>query len=697
MENSINKTKKTRELGDVILLEWPENCHVNISYMLGSFVPDPTGKTICEGPTNAYREIVNNAQDAIFDDPNADTLIVDIKNYNGYYMVGDNGPGIPIKMSEVPGKTMARLSITALNAGSKFTGYRKEGITIGRHGVGASCTAAISQEYILLSKITPDNYNKSIPEVKQLWESQGPRSKKDLFYIVVYTNYGLNFAFEGAMKLQDINKKLGVNIPSGLSTIVLFKFGNDNKFVPDPRVEIPIDSLNYFQLILKEFYKRKINIIVNGEKLETTDLTKNYRYRISKTIIPEDQSLNKKADILIYFDIDPEMSTRSYFGSINALDCNSGSHISFVENSFSKAIQSYYNIKHKYTTNGLRLCVVLLIDIVSFDSQTKVRARSLGKIRQSDFDNVLIKEFTKIFKSDPEFWDVYVEKLNYLADSMKALSVSDKVQKMIEDSHGKAIFKSKSDLIPGFSDATGKDRWECELFLCFTGDTEILTYDNEKISFIDLVKRIEDGEEIYTYSCTSSGERRKSKIIAAKKIKKVKHLVKVSLGEYGSFECTPDHKIMMLNGTYKEAKDLIIGDDLMTVSGSVKLLSIYLHWSDDEDVYCLEVDDPEHNFSLAVGGLFAKNCEGLSPAGSLKAGRPDTSKYAILPLRGKIKGTVDSSMEDALENKEIKTIFSVIGLGMGEHNVTSEAKTQEEAFELIRKYSRYGKIIIAVD
>ena len=155
-------------------------------------------------------------------------------------------------MSEIPGKTMAHLSISTLNSGSKFNGKGDDtGAHIGRHGVGSACTCALSEQYILLSKITQDNYDKSIPEVKQLWESQGPRSKKDLFYIVVYENYG-NLTFEGAMKLSDVNKKLGVNLPTGMSTMVLFKLGTT--YVPDPRVVIPYDNLNYFLLIICLLY-----------------------------------------------------------------------------------------------------------------------------------------------------------------------------------------------------------------------------------------------------------------------------------------------------------------------------------------------------------------------------------------------------------------------------------------------------------
>lgn len=546
-----NKLKR-KGPGDIVQLQFPDNILASPEYLIGSLTPDPSGKP-CEGACNAFREIIDNAIDVIYENPDATSIIVDTENYNGYNLVADNSWGIPIKMSDVPGKTMANLSISALNAGSKFNGKgQSEGTLIGRFGVGSSVTNALSKEYILLSKITQENYDKSIPAVKELWESQGPRSKKDLFYIIVYQNYG-HLAYEGAMKLQDINKKLGVQLPQGMSTIVLFKLGE--QYVPDPRVVIPYDNLNYFLLILKEFYKRKVNVIANGKTMTAADLSNNYKFKIIKTIIPEDQSKNKEVKVLIYFDVDPEMPSKTFCGSVNGLVVNTGLHQTYVENSYEQAIRAEYKITHRYTMNGLRMCVIMLAESIGFDSQTKIRLKSIAKVKQSDFTGTLVKEFVKIFRANPEYWEEHIGRLNTIYNSMKSFTAAEKAQKMIEDAQGRNMFKAKAELIPGFSDATGTDRWNCELFLC----------------------------------------------------------------------------------------------------------------------------------------------EGLSPAGSLKSGRHDTLHHSVLPLRGKILSVEGKSIDQALDNKEIFTIFKVIGLGMDVNNVTSKASSYEEGYELIKKYSRFGKVVLAVD
>jgi DNA gyrase subunit B len=93
-------------------------------------------------------------------------------------------------------------------------------------------------------------------------------------------------------------------------------------------------------------------------------------------------------------------------------------------------------------------------------------------------------------------------------------------------------------------------------------------------------------------------------------------------------------------------------------------------------------------------------CEGDSPAGALKAGRKTVDgslMVGVCPLRGKVLNVSDVDIDRALENKEISTIFSIIGVGIQEKNVTTGAKSWEEAHERLRQYSRFSKICIACD
>lgn len=651
------------------------------------------------------REIIDNSCDEI-SSGYGDTILIS-NNFNGYCFVADNGRGLPISMSiDKPDITAAELSITEFHSGSKFDGTDTIA-RVGMNGIGSSAVNFTSSVYIILSKVTESNYNRSIPAVREAWEKSGPRIRKELYYILVMTE-GLK-TYEGAGRLGDLEKEIFkdvpgfVSIPEGQSTIVLFK--------PDPtifeniNVEIPLSNLQYFLLIQEKFYKKNVNVIVNGENIRST--FNPYQFEITETIVPKDTSFNKQVGIYITFEVDPGLGNVVSAGSVNGLACDDGCHMSLVKNLFKEAFKDYFKVKHDYLLNGFKFVCIVLANECQFNSQTKENLKQITKVKKEDFGEVL-KDFQKIFRKNEDYWNAHLDKLNFLAESMKSLSAIDKAQKIIDDAGGRGVYKLKGEVTNGFADATAPDRWNCSLFLCFTGDTEILTCNDERIKFTDLVNRIKLGENIYTFSCKSTGEIIPAKIIAAEKIKSTNKLCKITLDNGEVIKCTPDHEMMLRDGSYKKAEELVSGDSMMPyitkpdifkaiLNDNRKVISIeILDLDNPEEVYCLEVNTPEHNFPLAAG-IFTKNCEGLSAAGSLKKGRKDTRYNAVMPLRGKVKNVKDSSADQMMDNKELFTIFKMIGLGIDVNNVTKDAKTPEEAYALIQKYTRFGKIVVATD
>lgn len=637
------------------------------------------------------REIIDNSGDEI-SAGYGDSILVS-GDFNGFCFVADNGRGIPIAMSpDKPGSTQAYLSISELHSGSKFS--NTEVSRVGMNGVGSSATNFLSEEYWLLSRIGEHNYNKSIPDVEKAWNNAGPRSKGDLYYFVKCVKG--EKVLESAGRLGDIEKLMfkGIKdyqtVPRDLSTIVFFK--PDPEIFESTKAEVPVTNLQYFLMIQEKFYNRKVSVFVDGKKINNT--FKPFKYELVRNITPKDDSFNKQVGIYVTFEVDPKLGNKVEMGSVNGLDVNQGQHITIAESCFKTALKDMYKIKHEYLLNGLRVCVILLAGEVMFDSQTKTRLKSITKVKVTDFGDV-VKDMEKIMKKNSDYWDLHVSKLNKLAESMKDIGAAELAEKMMDGASGVGLYRSKNDLVPGFAEATGKDRMACELFLCFTGDTEILTCNNEKIAFKDLVVRIENGEELYTFSCDKDGNKTKTKIIAAEKIKSVDQIVEVWLNDNSSFRCTLDHKILLSSGEYIEAQYLTGGMKLMSLSSVDTVINVE-KIDTTEDVYCLEVDNLLHNFPLA-SGVFASNCEGLSAAGSLVTARPDTTKQAILPLRGKILNVTNASAKRAMESQTIYSIFKVIGLGLDVNNVTKDCNTIEEALEVIKQKSRYGKIVISCD
>lgn len=498
------------------------------------------------------REIIDNSCDEI-SSGYGDTILIS-NNFNGFCFVADNGRGLPISMSiDKPDITAAELSITEFHSGSKFDGTDTIA-RVGMNGIGSSAVNFTSSIYIILSKITENNFNRSIPVVEETWTKSGPRVRKELYYVLVMEE-GLK-VYEGAGRLGDLEKEIFkgvpnyIQLPENQSTIVLFK--------PDPTifenvdVEIPINNLQYFLLIQEKFYKKNVNVIVNGENIRSTFSP--YQFEITKTIIPKDTSFNRQVGIYITFEVDPALGNVVSSGSVNGLTCNEGCHMSLVKNLFKTSLKDYFKIKHDYLLNGFKYVCIILANECQFNSQTKENLKQLTKVKSSDFEEV-IKDFQRIFKKNEDYWSSHVNKLNFLAESMKSLNAIDKAQKIMDEASGRGIYKLKGSMVNGFVDATSSDRWKCNLFLC----------------------------------------------------------------------------------------------------------------------------------------------EGISAAGSLRSGRRDTLFNAVLPLRGKVKNVKDSTADQAMDNQELFTIFRMIGLGIDVNNVTKDATSPEEAYSLIQKYSRYGKIIIATD
>jgi DNA gyrase subunit B len=642
-------------------------------------------------PTDMLRECIDNSTDEVLACKTCNLIIVDT-NFDGYNLVCDQGRGIPIFLSpDKPGRTQADVAVSTLHAGSKFVNQDSK---IGTYGIGVSATNALSSHFWILSKITQENYDKSIPEVKSFYESLGPRSRKEIFYFA-YFEKGIKVS-EGAAKKSDLEGMMGLHkqLPEGMSTMTLFIV--DPEIFPTQRVEIPIENLENFLFIQEKFYRRKIQVIANSQVLTSASI-KPYQFEILRTITPADISKNPYIGVYVTFEVDASLAPKKTAGSVNGLVVNNGVHIQYLESCFEAALREEYKIKHKTIFPGLKMWVIILAEDLVYDSQIKSRLRSISKVKATDFQEI-IKDFIKIFRKNEDYWLAHVNKLNALAESYRSIGAIEKAQKMIDSATGNNAFRSKQEYVEGFADATSHDRWGCELFVCFTGDTEVTTFDNERINLVDLEKQVKSGEKVFTFSCDSKANLIPTRILAVEKIKDVTKLCRVTLDNGESFVCTPDHKHMLRDGSYKETKDLQTGELMMSldIEEEIRVDSVEIYQTEKTPVYCLEVSSEEHNFPLAAG-IFTKNCEGISAAGGLKAGRKSTEYHAVLPLRGKVLNVKDASVDEALANKEIFTLLKVIGLGIDANNVTSDCKTREEAYEKIKKYSRYSKICIATD
>lgn len=525
---------------DVIKLDFPLNVRTRPGMYLGEM----------NCPDVILREAIDNSIDELYafekrsGKSKSDTIWIEMIN-GKTYLVADNGRGIPIKESSEKGITMARLAVGSLSAGSKFS---KTGLAIGTNGVGISCANATSSQFRIMSKLNLHNVDELPGELKEKLPSQITDST---YYFCDYEK-GI-FKEEGFKEFEREGFK-----GEHPSTITIFS--PDPEMYTNTRAKLPT-SLPYVTYIMKHLGV-PAHIYVNGE--EYKDSLTSFGFDIDVTIkTKKEGAKNPDLRFLITFNLSDKLEPCEIIGSVNGLDCRNGVHIRMAQNAFCRAFSQTFSDCRRYELMGLKMGVVVLCNEPSFSSQTKEKLADVDGFKSSgDYEvSSLAKEFKKIFEQNYEIFKNHELKILEYLKSTEKIGRKEFIKSTV-------LIASNSNRADAFTprkltDCSGTNRRECELFICFTGDTEILDCNNNRIRFDELTERVSNGEEIYTFSCSPEGEVVPSKIVRSQKIKEVDKLVKVNLDNGESFRCTPDHKIMMLDGTYKEAKDLETGDSCM--------------------------------------------------------------------------------------------------------------------------------------
>jgi intein/homing endonuclease len=170
---------------------------------------------------------------------------------------------------------------------------------------------------------------------------------------------------------------------------------------------------------------------------------------------------------------------------------------------------------------------------------------------------------------------------------------------------------------------TGEIRTEVDP-LCFTGDTKISLLDGTEVTIKDLAKR---NEPFWVYSYDHETRRFVlGKAVSLGVTGRNAKLVEVELDNGEKVRCTPGHKWMLRDGSYKRAQDLQPGESLMPLyrlgkacvkkqreeCASQLMVSTLNHvvvavrpLEECEDVYDIYVEK-YHNFALSAG-VFVHN------------------------------------------------------------------------------------------
>ena len=219
---------------------------------------------------------------------------------------------------------------------------------------------------------------------------------------------------------------------------------------------------------------------------------------------------------------------------------------------------------------------------------------------------------------------------------------------------------------------------------CLTGDTKVSLVDGRELTMLDLVDEFNDGKRNWVYTINEKTLKIEPKLICnAFKSGAVDKLCKITLDNGKIIECTPEHRFMLRDGTYRKAKDLKENDLLMSLyrkSPSVgKMPEHRLYYepiedrpADNEcvakavkenrkivkidvinktaDVYDLTIQD-NHNFALTAG-IFVHNSKDQSDgfAGSVYSASQFSDQYSY-EYGDNLNASLDVTMGDSLDRR----------------------------------------------
>jgi len=615
------------------------------------------GSTGKDGLHHLVYEVVDNSVDEAL--AGHCTLIEVSINKDGSVTIVDDGRGIPVETHPQYKMPACQLALTKLHAGGKFD-KKSYAVSGGLHGVGVSCVNALSKKLILEICRDKKRYHQEY-------------SKGD-----------------PTTKLQTIgtSEKTGTSVQFWPDEEIFSTVVFDYKVLENRFREIAFLNPGLKIQLYDEIKDKKEEFFSSGGLIEFVKWVNRSKEVIHKPVYFKRDTKDMNVEIAIQYNLGYQENIFGFVNTINTVE--GGTHVSGFKTAITRVINDYLkktgalksdSIVGEDTREGLTAILSIKIANPQFEGQTKTK---LGNSEVKGFvDSIVTSALSEFFEENPPIAKKISAKI---LDSAKARLAAKRAKELVRRKNAFSLGG-----LPGkLADCSKRKADDTELYIvegesaggCFSGETKVALVDGRNLSFKELVEEDKLGKTNFCYTIKSNKSISVEKIENPRITQTNAQVIKIILDNEEEIICTPNHKFMLRDGTYKEAINLIKTDSLMPFHKRIskikdkklnnhKIKSIQL-LNQKIDVYDLEVPET-HNFALA-SGIFVHN--------SAKQAR-NKEIQAILPLKGKILNVEKSNPAKSLASEEIANLIVAIGTGVGEQ------------FDISKL--RYNKIIIMTD
>jgi len=463
----------------------------------------------------------------------------------------DNGRGIPVDIHPTEKVSALEVVMTKLHAGGKFGqgGYKVSG---GLHGVGVSVVNALSSyckaEIHRDGKIWMQEFKNGGNPVKKVKAIGASRKTGSTISFRPDETIFETLDFDWKTIVDHIRQQAYLN--KGVRIFIHDKRVGEEK--DKDKTAIPYSNPIW------QFY------FEGGIKSYIRHLNENKELKNENIFYIEKEMDEVMVEVALQYT--GEYTETVFAFTNNIYNPEGGTHMAGFRTALTRSLNTYArnknilkekdpNLTGEDVREGLNAIISVKVREPQFEGQTKAK---LGNTEVKSAVDTIMSEALLIFLEEtPKDAEGIIGKCLLAARARNAAKIArDTILR-------KGALEGFT--LPGkLADCSSRHAEDCELYIvegdsaggCFSADTKVAVADSRNLSFKELIKESKEGKQNYCYTITNEGDIGIEKIINPRLTKKKTRVIEITLDNNEKIVCTPEHKFMLRDGSYIEAKNL---------------------------------------------------------------------------------------------------------------------------------------------